>query len=254
MRIPINESPAVRAGLTAAACLLLLAACAAPPPPPPVPEGAPPAFPAADYVQASAESPVYRVDPQRSLLEVYVYRGGRLARMGHDHVIASRDLAGFVRLDDNGPGSRVEADLYLALAAMTVDEQALRDAAGFDTEPSEEDREGTRGNMLKSLEAAGFPFAVARVRAALPPADQVAVPVEITLHGVSREVRVPIEFAIDDETLSATGSFRLLQSDFGITPFTVLGGALAVQDELALRFDIRARRIDGPADGDVSAY
>ncbi len=247
----MDESPSNRGLRASIPCLLLaalLAGCAAPPPPPPVPTGAPDGFAAADYERAAATSQVYRLDPQRSLLQVYVYRGGRLARMGHDHVVASRDLSGFVLLDGNG---RVEADLYLALAAMTVDEDALRADAGFTTEPSDEDREGTRGNMLKSLEAAAFPFAVASVRAALPPGDQVALPVEVTLHGVSREITVPVEFGIDDHALHATGTFRLRQTDFGIDPFSVLGGALTVQDELALTFEIRAQRVPAPADGDV---
>ena len=40
----------------------------------------------------------------------------------------------------------------------------------------------------------------------------------------------------------ARGAFVARQSDFGITPFAVFGGALAVQDEMELRFAIDARR------------
>jgi hypothetical protein len=36
------------------------------------------------------------------------------------------------------------------------------------------------------------------------------------------------------------GSFRILQSDFGIEPFSVAGGAIQVADEVAVAFEVRA--------------
>ena len=66
---------------------------------------------------------------------------------------------------------------------------------------------------------------------------------------------VPVEFEISEHALHATGTLRLRQTDFGIDPFSVLGGALTVQDELALTFEVRADRVPASADGDViSAY
>jgi hypothetical protein len=44
----------------------------------------------------------------------------------------------------------------------------------------------------------------------------------------------------------AAGELRLRQSDFGITPFSVLGGALTVEDELRVRYRLLARRVAGP--------
>jgi hypothetical protein len=41
--------------------------------------------------------------------------------------------------------------------------------------------------------------------------------------------------------ITASGELTLKQSDFGITPFSVLGGALAVQDQLELRFELSAQ-------------
>jgi hypothetical protein len=37
------------------------------------------------------------------------------------------------------------------------------------------------------------------------------------------------------------GTVNLKQTDFGLTPFSVMAGALAVQDEMELRFDLRAK-------------
>jgi hypothetical protein len=51
---------------------------------------------------------------------------------------------------------------------------------------------------------------------------------------------VPLASRRDGATLRAHGSLRIRQSDFGIEPFTVLAGALGVEDELELSFDLLA--------------
>jgi hypothetical protein len=180
---------------------------------------------------------VLEVDPAKSLLVVVVRRGGSLARLGHDHVVASHDIAGFVAPADG------RADLYLALERLVVDEAPLRAEAGLDTQPSAGDIEGTRANMLERvLEAGKFPFVVIRVRAVEPASGRIAA--AITLHGVTREVQIPARIEQTADEVSASGSFDLKQTDFGIVPLSVLGGAIQVLDRLELRFAIRARRGD----------
>lgn len=237
--------------------LMLLASCSAPPPLLEVPAGAPPDFPFERYRQPSAEATVYTVDSARSLIWVYAYRDGALKRMGHDHVIASRDLAGFVRRDSAGAASVVFAgDLYLPLAAMTVDEPLLRVEAGFDTEPSAEDRAGTQGNMLKSLEAADYPFVSATLGTpeinpvTLASEQGITTNLELTLklHGSAHSLSVPVVATLEAGTLRARGKFVLRQTDFGIEPFNVLGGALAVKDEVEVQFDLYADVVVGDSD------
>ena len=199
-------------------------------------------FPDIDYQQAAARGePVYRIEPERSLVVIEVRRGGLLARLGHDHVVASRGVQGYVTL-----GQR-RADLYVALDRLTIDEAALRVAAGFDTQPSPSDIEGTRANMLdKVLQVERHPRLLVRVR---PRArgdggvgDSGDMEAAITLHGVTRTLPVAVRLEGDRDMVTASGTFSVLQSDFGITPFTILGGAIQVQDRLAVRFELRAKR------------
>src|SRR5262252_682486 len=119
---------AVAAVLLAAGCAEILRIEAPVAPPPEFPEGF--------YQQAQqGGKPVYRVDPRESLVVIEVRRGGSLARLGHDHVVASHDATGYV-----APGEG-RADLYVALARLVVDEPELRKQAVFDTQPSESDIE-----------------------------------------------------------------------------------------------------------------
>ena len=216
---------------------LAAAGCAPVPPavpPKPIPAGAPDLDAAhyRDAVQRGAK--VYGAEPGDSLVVVRVYRGGRLAKLGHDHVVSTREVRGFIDADQG------RGDFYVGVASLTVDDPAQRAAAGFESAPSESDIAGTRSNMLeKVLEADRFPFVVLRVRAA----DQGTLQGELALHGVTRPLRIPAKIDAGAERVEVSGSFAINQTDFAIEPFSVLGGALSVQDRVDLSFTIRAGRV-----------
>ena len=228
--------------------LALLVACAqqpalTPQPSPPAPpaagaEAAPPSFPL-DFYRGAAKrgEPVFEVDPARSLVVVEVRRAGSLARLGHDHVVASHDLRGYVAPDAG------RADLYARLDRLTVDEPQLRAQAGFDTQPSAEDIAGTRRNMLERvLRADLHPWALIAVTGK---AGGSPLEVAITLNGLTRHIPVHASIVSDAGAYDVTGTLAIDQTDFGIAPFSILGGALTVANRLDLRFEIHARRSDG---------
>jgi len=196
------------------------------------------------YAAAAARgAPVYRIDALASQVLIFVYRAGLLARLGHDHVVASHDVTGYILWADAPDVAR--ADLHVPLATLTVDEAELRAAAGFETVPSDDDIAGTRDNMLASIDAAAFPvLRVLITRQAAGSGDPSAVTLhaEVTLHGVSHSFPVTVELERDADRLRVSGSFDVLQSDFGIRPFSVFGGALAVRDRLDVRFHLEGRR------------
>jgi polyisoprenoid-binding protein YceI len=76
--------------------------------------------------------------------------------------------------------------------------------------------------------------------------EQDAVQAELSLHGVTRPLRIPAKIDRGAESVDVSGRFAINQTDFGIAPFSVFGGALAVQDRLDLSFEIRATRVTDP--------
>lgn len=60
---------------------------------------------------------------------------------------------------------------------------------------------------------------------------------------MTRPLRIPARIDSGAERIEVSGSFAINQSDFGIEPFSVLGGALTVQDRVDLSFAIRGARI-----------
>lgn len=220
---------------------LLLAGCAANAPLPlPVPQAAAPVDGTASWYQQAAQSGqnVYKIDAAQSLITITVRRGGALARMGHDHVVASRTLQGFIAPDAG------RADFHFRLDQMTVDEPALRAQAGLDTQPSADAIAGTRANMLnRVLEAERFPVVMLHAETKSGAAGTLRL--TVTLHGVARGFDVPTTIKRDRTTLTASGELRMLQSEFGITPMSVMGGAMTVQDPMELTFRIVAKVTPG---------
>ena len=62
------------------------------------------------------------------------------------------------------------------------------------------------------------------------------------MHGVRREVTVPVTLAFQGDSLRASGTLQLRQRDFKIAPFSFAGGTVTVADRVSLSFTIVARR------------
>lgn len=161
-------------------------------------------------------------------LRVLVYRGGTAARLGHNHVLRAADLR--VDWPAAGPVLRFRLD------ALAIDPPALRTRLGaaFASAVDDEARAGTRANLLKALDAVAHPEVVVRTLQQLGEGGRRAVEAEITLHGVTRRQW----FVSEVEGRRARGEVVIRQSDFGIQPFTVLGGLLTVQDALIVQFEL----------------
>lgn len=215
-----------------------LSACqtSPPPPAPPVTEVARPRLP------VPADARVHRIVADESLLQIFVYRGGHMARLGHNHVIASRHLDGVVHLTDDP--SRTQFDVRFPVNELTVDEPALREAAGADFPAGvpESAREGTRRNLLSValLDGASHPAIRLRSLDVKQGPGGLDVGVEITIKGQTRQVRVPMQVELRADELVARGEFPLRQSELGLEPFKVAMGTLVVLDEMRVRFEIVA--------------
>jgi hypothetical protein len=204
----------------------------------PVPRtDAPQDFPAHEYAEMARRGVrVFAVDGATSRILIEVGKAGRLAHLGHEHAIVARDVHGYVAPQAG------RADLYVRVDTLAVDESDARREAGFDTEPTADAIAGTRENMLRSVfDVEAHPFVrvrAVRVGAGVPDA------ITISVNGVQRTVPVTMQREDDEQRFVARGRFSVNQSDFGITPFSILGGALQVRDRVDIRFTIEARAID----------
>jgi len=227
--------------------VLLLAACQSP-----APRNTDHALPVAPFdVALRAEydalaahgGKVYVIDTARSQLLIYAYRGGAAARLGHNHVLRAARIEGYVHVPAAAPaGARF--DLRVPLAQLVIDEPQLRAATGdaFAGERTASDIAGTRHNLLgpDGLDAARFPDV--RVRSTQVSGDWPALvaDIEVTLHGATRSLTVPLRVRRNGADLNISGSLALRQSAFGVQPYSALLGLLAVQDPVTIRFELFA--------------
>ncbi len=188
----------------------------------------------------------YAIVADESLLTLRVYRAGALARLGHNHVIASRHLQGRLRLGASLADSSLS--LTIPVTLLTIDEPELRALAGSDFEAAVPDsaRSGTRDNLMSPalLEGGRFPgieIESGSLSGSLP--GRVMATLQIRVRDVQTRLELPVNVEQPDATtLVASGEATLRQSQFGLVPFSVMMGALQVQDEMQLQFRIVARR------------
>src|SRR5687767_4439759 len=109
-------------------CLCLgLAACPRPVQPPAPAPSVPPTTPSVPPTEVPGAA-VYRIDPQASALHILVYRGGRFAKLGHNHVVSSKSLSGRVWMHRELAQSGFE--IAFPVADLIVDDPDARRAAG----------------------------------------------------------------------------------------------------------------------------
>ena len=128
-------------------------------------------------------------------------------------------FAGEVRVD---PKALEQAVVSLAIDAASVDTGILR-----------------RDDHLRSedfFHVTRFPQITFASRRVAPADGKVLVTGDLTLHGVSREVTVPVELELSAGALRARGEFTIRMSDYGMTYRSWFN---PLRDEVRILFDLR---------------
>jgi hypothetical protein len=174
-------------------------------------------------------------------VRVLVYRAGPLARLGHNHVVVNRSLRGAVKV----AGGRSGFWLNLPAKAFVVDDAEARheEGADFAADVPDDAKSGTLQHMLSAavLDAGEFPeiylTGIGGPSGTHPMASTVTV--RVAGHESTLEVS-SFTFDIGSGSLSISGSLELRQSTLGLTPYSLMLGALQVQDALTVKFKIVA--------------
>jgi polyisoprenoid-binding protein YceI len=161
------------------------------------------------------------IDPSHSMLRVRVGKAGLFSAMGHEHLIEGPVAEGTV--DEKAMTVR----LRIESAALRVKDPGVPDS----------DRAETESTMLgaRVLDSAKFPeirFESVTVEPA--GANHWKVHGNLTLHGQTQPLKAEAELNAGHYR----GSASLKQTDYGIQPVSVAGGAVKVKDEIRIEFEI----------------
>jgi len=187
---------------------------------------------------------VYQIDPAQSKVRIYAYRAGKLARLGHNHVLSAPHFqAYFYAADKEGANGHFE--LQFALADLEIDNPAGRKNAGpgFQSQVSQAAIDGTREHMLgeDNFQASRFPQVWIRSVKIAGETPKFVATVDMEMHGTTRQLVIPLNAQISADTLVVQGAFAIRQTDFGVKPYSVMGGVLAVEDEVSIEFELKGR-------------
>ena len=182
---------------------------------------------------------VFKIDPAASAVRIYAFRAGKASRLGHNHVLSAPKFVGYFHLPATGTSS-ARFDLEFRLDDLEIDDPALRAAAGpaFATATSPSSIEATREHMLGAdgLQAARYPFVRIHSLQIVGEAPRFAAHVRVEMHGRVRDLWLPLRAEGLPDSLAVEGSLVLRQTDFDAQPYQVLGGMLAVEDEVVVEF------------------
>ena len=161
------------------------------------------------------------IDSSKSVITVHVFKSGLFSSFAHDHVIQAPVASGGIDVQEKS------VTLTFNVADMKV----------LDPGTSDSERKDIDATMKgpKVLDGAQFPaigFTSSSVKAS--GGDRNEVTGTLKVHGVSRQITAPV--TIHEGKYS--GSLTLKQTDYGITPVKIAGGAVRVKDEIAIEFEV----------------
>ncbi len=186
-------------------------------------------------LHARATEATYAVVESKSSVRVHVGKTGAFSFAGHKHEVQA-PVSGTVTADPaNLPGSSV--DLAFASARLHVLPEG--EPAG-DAPKVEAVMHGP-----SVLDAIRFPEIHFRAknptgRALSGGNYELTLVGELSLHGVTREITVPVKVMLDGRTLTATGQAILRHDQFGMTPVSAGGGLVKVANEIRIEFKVVA--------------
>jgi hypothetical protein len=235
---------------------LVVLSCTASKPPAPQPPSEPRTIPQARAERLPpADVPVpgsYRIDSSQSELRLLIYRAGALASLGHNHVIQNRSVNGSIDVAPTVASSSFS--FSAAVAGFVIDDSQARAEEGddFSSEVSDSAKSGTWNNMTGPavLNAEKYPVIGVRSVRVDELSGVLTATVIVTVAGHESSVMVPFKLHKEAYGLSATAAFELNQSAIGLTPFSLMLGALAVRDTMQVKLKIiavlEAPRLDTP--------
>jgi len=185
--------------------------------------------------QQAPDSVVYVLSPM-SRFQVKTGKGGLLGFAGHDHLIRARAFSGRIVYYPNAP-----SDSHVEIVVPTDSLEVLTPP---DTAEIRKVTEAMRTKVLHVDQYAAITFAS---KAVTPTDSGFRVQGELTLVGQTRGVTVDLQAGIGADTLRATGTLSVKQTDFGIRPYRGgPAGTVRVADRVTFTLEAVGIRLQEP--------
>jgi polyisoprenoid-binding protein YceI len=189
-------------------------------------------------IVVAQEPEAFVIDPGQTTITLHVGRAGVFAFAGHDHEVVVPAVRGQITLNRASVGrSTVSAVFDAAALKVTGKGEPLKDVP-------EVQRVMLSNQVLDVQRHPTITFQSRQVSVEKQSADQMALRItgDLTLHGVTRPLDVPVTVELTADGLRANGKTTVQQSQFGIRPVTAGAGTVRVKDEVDVVFSVTAKR------------
>jgi polyisoprenoid-binding protein YceI len=186
---------------------------------------------------AQARATRYVLDPAGSRFVIHVGKGGLFGFAGHEHEVLVGAFEGTV-LADTEQIARSSLELTFEAAGLRV---TGKGEPSKDVPKVQEAMVGPQCLDVDRYPAIRFVSKTVTGTRASQSRYDLEIRGDLTLHGVTRTVSVPVRVDFEGDRVTASGRTVLRQTDFGIKPITV-AGVVKVKDELALEWTLVGRR------------
>lgn len=183
----------------------------------------------------------YRTGSEFGRLLVRTYRAGLGARAGHDLVIEAQEWRGVVSIGNDETS-------HQAALSVQADSLAVLEGHGGIKPLTDRDRAEIRKTMqVKVLDTERHRTFEFQSREVLGDAAAAVANGELTIRGVTRPITVrgSVEQRADGPWLRAAA--QVVQSDWGIKPYTALLGTLKLRDSVDI--EVEAKLVHSAAQG-----
>jgi polyisoprenoid-binding protein YceI len=177
----------------------------------------------------------FKVGPDNGRVVLKTGRVGLAAKAGHDLTIEVTRWSADITVPDDGDLSAATVTAELDLGSLSVKEGT--GGARPLTDSDRRDIQATIGKILGGAGSSGGGAAKASFRSTkvIPSSAGGAIEGMLTLNGRSRHIRLQVT---TPEPGRYRASLAIVQSDFGIKPYTGFFGALKLRDEVAVEVEI----------------
>ncbi len=177
---------------------------------------------------AAVNDGTYALGPSSGRLLIRTGRTGLGSKAGHDLTIEVTDWTGTATVDTTNVNSSVSVDAY-------VDSFEVREGTGGVKPLTDSDRAEIKKTLReKILDATKHPAIAFRSTDVEGAAEDFTVTGDLTITGTTHPVTVRGSITGG----RAHGSANIVQSQWGIKPYTAFFGALKLADEVGVEFDV----------------
>jgi polyisoprenoid-binding protein YceI len=186
-----------------------------------------------------ARAQVWTIDPSTGYFRVSIAKEGLLGALGHDHVLDVRDARAEIAI----AGASSSVKLEINAAGLEIDAAEALLSEGIKKPVPEDERSKIRANMrgAKGLDVRAHPlirFESTSIEETPMLKGTWMVSGTFDLHGSTGALEFPVTLTERPGGWWASGYVRLRPSDYGVKPFSAMGGLIRVADEALVKFDL----------------